>query len=157
VLKLKPLTWAILLLIPVGTFAAEVYRSVNADGIVVYSDRPVGTAGEEQIDVRTSEAVSNRAAAQSPADAETAAAGEPMDDSLLDGPLTAEFIREPTPDEVAADRERNCAAARSRNEGVSTAHRLFRNTADGEREYLSAEEIDRARAKAAADVAAWCD
>ena len=45
VLPVKPLIWSVLLVIPVGAFGAEIYRSVGENGEVVYSDLP-GTTGE---------------------------------------------------------------------------------------------------------------
>ena len=64
-----------------------------------------------------------------------------------------EMQREPTPEERAA----NCEIARERAQGYAEAHRMFREQEDGERIYLSAEEIDETRAAAEADVAEWCD
>jgi hypothetical protein len=63
----------------------------------------------------------------------------------------------PAPSEVKASREKNCATARERQTRFAVAHRIFREDANGEREYLSAEQMDEAQAKAATDVAAWCN
>jgi len=145
---LKPLAWALLLLTAQGALAAEVYRFVDANGLVVYSDRPTGAEGEEQITVTVATAAPRRVTATPAAATEDAAAATAR--------LTAELPREPTPQEVAADRARNCELARQKNETYSTSHRLYESLPDGERRYLTAEEIDQARAKAAADVAAWC-
>jgi hypothetical protein len=146
---LKPLAWALLFLLARGALAAEVYRFVDADGLVVYSDRPTGAEGEEQITVSVSAAAPRRAS--------TAPAAVAEDSAAALARLTAELPREPTPDEVAADRARNCELARQKNETYSTSHRLYESLPNGERRYLTSEQIDEARAKAAADVAAWCD
>jgi hypothetical protein len=144
---LKRLAWSILLVLPLGAMA-DIYRSVDENGQVVYSDRPSSDA--ERITVSAAPA------------GVPAAAGAPAGDgeqTETDGDSTvfAEVPREPTPEELAADRARNCEYSRQMLESYTTSHRLYRQGADGEREYLSAGEIDAARARAQSDVAAWCD
>ena len=50
-----------------------------------------------------------------------------------------------------------CESARDRLERYETAHRLYRPLEDGEREYLSDEELDAERAAARQSVDEWCD
>lgn len=138
---MKRLVWSILLVLPLGA-TADIYRSVDENGQVVYSDRPSSDA--ERITV-------SAAPAFAPA-AEAAPAGEDEDSTVF-----AEVPREPTPEELAEDRTRNCEYSRQMLESYTTSHRLYRQGPDGEREYLSAEEIDAARARAQSNVAAWCD
>jgi hypothetical protein len=143
---LKRLAWSILLVLPLGAMA-DIYRSVDENGQVVYSDRPSGDA--ERITVSAAPAAAPAAAGAPAGDGEQTADG--------DSTVFAEVPREPTPEELAADRARNCEYARQMLESYATSHRLYRQGADGEREYLSAEEIDAARARAQSNVAAWCD
>ncbi|HUF74378.1 MAG TPA: DUF4124 domain-containing protein [Gammaproteobacteria bacterium] len=144
---MKRLVWSILLVLPLGA-TADIYRSVDENGQVVYSDRPSSDA--ERITV-------SAAPAFAPA-AEAAPAGEDEDaEADEDSTVFAEVPREPTPEELAADRGRNCEYSRQMLESYTTSHRLYRQGPDGEREYLSAEEIDAARARAQSNVAAWCD
>lgn len=143
---MKRLFWSILLILPLGAFAAEVYRSVDENGQVVFSDRP--TAAAEVLQINTSVP-----GGQTPAG--TPASNDESDDS--DSTIMVEVPREATPEEIAADRERNCAASQEMMTAYSQSHRLFRENANGEREYLSAEEIDEARARAESNVASWCD
>ena len=144
---MKPTVWSILLLIPVGAHAADVYRSVDANGVVTYSDLP--TEQSERVTI-----VASRAGAPS---ASRTQAGREQTDSAADSPLTAEIPREPTSDELAADRERNCTYAREKLATYTQSHRLFRNGPDGERVYLSDAELSAARMKAESDVAEWCN
>jgi hypothetical protein len=60
------------------------------------------------------------------------------------------------PEEIAAERARNCALAQERAERYRISRRLYRSLPNGEREYLSDAELDEARAKAEADVGNWC-
>jgi hypothetical protein len=140
-------SWVLLALIAVPLFAADVYRSVNSSGNVVYSDRPERD-GTELIYVATPGTPSAaRAQANSPAEPAPA---------LVSEELSGEVLRERSPDEVAQERARNCAVSQERAERYRISRRLYRNLPDGEREYLSDAELDEARAKAEADVANWC-
>jgi hypothetical protein len=130
-------------------WSAEVYRSVDADGTVSYSDRPVGENAETFfIDTRTPTA---------PPPVTPPAAGAPETPAEEASDSAALEPREPTPEERAEERERNCGIARERLDRYLTSRRLYRSTPDGERAYLSDAEIDEARARAAADVEEWCD
>jgi hypothetical protein len=145
----KRLGWSILLILPLGA-AADVFRSVDENGVVTYSDMPSERA--ERIEVRafvTSEATTTRVAQ---ADGEAAAAAVASESEPV-----GEVPREATPEEIAAERERNCQIARERAEAFAVSQRLFRSLPNGEREYLSDEEITAARTNAESDVAAWCD
>jgi len=145
---LKRLAWSILMVFPFGVLAAEIYRSVGEDGLVIYSDMPSESA--ERIVINT--------LAPSPA---VVTSSQPDDSNVggaaSDPPVVAEVPREATQEEVAAERAQNCQTSRERVEAYSTARRLFRSLPDGDREYLSDAEIDEARAQAQSDVASWCD
>lgn len=139
--------WVLLLsLSAVPAWSAEVYRSVDAQGNVVYSDRPEGTDAESLF-------IATRQPTPPPP-ATPAAAPEPTGEAE-DEPRRER--REPTAEEREADRSRNCAIARERVESYSMARRLYREAPDGGREYLSDQEITEARAQATADVQEWCD
>jgi hypothetical protein len=125
--------------------AAEVYRSIDANGVVTYSDRP--EAGAELVIVASS------APAQAASAPTTAAAAADSEPEVLSG----ERRREPTAAETAQERARNCSVAQERTTRYGESQRLFRNLPNGEREYLSDSEVDTARAQAEADVANWCD
>jgi hypothetical protein len=133
--------------VTIPLFAAEVYRSHDAEGNVVYSDRPEG-ANAERVFVATSRPSSSPRQPVT-SDAATAQSSQP---EVLGGQIRVER----TPEEVAAEKERNCLAAQERADKYKTSLRLFRTLPNGEREYLSDAELDEARAQADADVANWC-
>lgn len=56
-----------------------------------------------------------------------------------------------------AIREENCAKARERLNTYETSRRLYREREDGEREYLTDDELDQARADSRELVKEWCD
>ena len=57
---------------------------------------------------------------------------------------------------VLAEREANCKASRDRVAKYSTAMRLYRPGPNGERVYLTSEELDVERADAQRAVDQWC-
>lgn len=137
----------VLLVLAAGPLvAAEVYKSVDENGNVVYSDRP--GPGAEVVNVEAPYLGGGPAPRTSPTLGRS--------DSPDGGDAAADDTEE-TPEERAARRAQNCAAAQERSERYATSHRLYRLTDDGEREYLSSAQIDEARAQAAADVERWCN
>lgn len=148
-LALRLLGCTLLALAATAATAADVYRSVDAQGNVSYSDRP------QNDDAERVAVVAPRAASQ-PARPQAAAAPQPT--APESEPATAEPpAPQPTRAEQAAERARNCEVARERATRYAESRRLYRNTPEGEREYLSDAEIDEARARAAADVETWCN
>lgn len=134
--------------------AEDVYRTVEANGNIVYSDRPLNersvlvTIATQRPTTSAATAGGNSSAA-APAGADGASAAAPPPPAPLpDGPTAAE---------MRAQRLENCAIARERQERFALSSRLYRETPDGEREYLSDTEIEETRAKAATDVTNWCD
>lgn len=137
----------LLLLTAVPLAADEVYKSTDANGNVVYSDRP--QPGAETVDVQAPYLGGG------PAPREPLIPEEPGSDEA--GSEEASGEPEPSAQERAELRAQNCETAQERQERYMTSRRLYRTTPDGEREYLSSEEIDEARAQAAADVEEWCN
>jgi hypothetical protein len=136
--------FVVTLLVANGLFAAEVFRQVNPDGTVTYSDRPPSD-NAETITINT----------RAPVPPPTPPADEP--DNAPAVPPAEPEAPEPTRAELAAERQANCAAARERNDRYQMSRRLYRSLPDGEREYLTDEELDSARAGAQADVEQWCN
>lgn len=145
---MKRFSWSILMILPLGALAADVYRSIDENGQIIYSDRPSDTA--ELVAVSRSVSISQQSAAAQ-------ADNSDEDESESDLPPGAEIPREGTPEEIASDRARNCEYARQMAETYSNSRRLFTTGADGERVYLSGTEIDERRATAESNVATWCD
>lgn len=145
---MRRLSCALLFFAAASSLAAEVYRSVDENGVVVYSDRP-DREGTERVFVATT-----RPPTPTPRPAASASKDEPSSDPEAIG---AETRLEPSAQEVAEERRKNCEIARERAERYRASRRLYRNTSDGEREYLSDAEIDEARASANADVERWCN
>jgi len=147
-----PLVFAML---ATAAYGGQVYRSTDANGNVVYTDRP--TEKSEPVNVivpaagRPGNPITPPAAKAAAAKAQTGS-GQASDT----GDQKKEKEKVQTPAEKEAERATKCAEARDRQTRYDQSHRLYKAGPNGEREYLNSAEIDDARAKAAADVATWC-
>ena len=153
---MKTVRWPLLLaMLATAAYGGQVYRSTDANGNVVFTDRP--TENSEPVNV-TVPAVGRPGNPITPADAK-AAAGKAQPGAAqasATGDQKKEKEKVQTPAEKEAERAKNCAGARDRQTRYDQSHRLYKTGANGDREYLNSAEIDEARAKAAADVATWC-
>lgn len=125
--------------------AQDVYRSVDAEGNAVYSDRP----GDDSA-VR----VAIAASAPPPAVTGAVAASEPAAEEP-EGP-DEDTIAAAEAAQLAEDRAANCEYARRRSETYAVSHRLYRVDENGERVYYSDAELTEARNQASAEVSQWC-
>lgn len=144
---------AFLAFLATPALAGDVYRTVDAHGVVTYSDRPENDHSQ-LIHVETEAPATSSPAAQprpaQSADSDGAADKQPGTAAAGKAPP------QPTAAELAAQRQKNCKIARQRQQSYANAHRLYRKTPDGGRQYLDSKQIDEARARAAADVEKWC-
>lgn len=131
----------------------SVYRWIDEQGVPQFTDRPPSNAAAELTGIRSQRtnqsAVQARVEQRADIDQEAA---KRRDDSTADAESAAQERAQ-----TRAQRSDNCSRARERLETYSTARRLYRPMADGEREYLSSEEMDAAKASAEQEVADWCD
>jgi hypothetical protein len=131
--------------------AGEVYVTQDRQGNTVYTDKPetipakpVGirssSSDPAEVQARYSEqqtkyaAEDKESAKAAAAEAEAAKAGELNDE----------------------DRARRCTAARERLQAFKDAHRLYEQDSEGERHYLTSEEIDATRARAQQTMDEFC-
>lgn len=138
-MRLTLLCFSLLLALPAA--ASEVFRWVDENGVVHYSDRPT-REGAERLNVRTARPV------EAPPQARVAAPAAGEEGELFGEPDQAEM------DEL---RRANCQAATDRLAQLLRSPRLFREGPDGSRRYLDDEEIAVVRAEAEELVEAWCD
>lgn len=131
--------------------AATVYRWVDANGHVHFSDKPAAM-GVEQLAVNSEPTDPARIEAEQQAREEQAAAeAEAAEEASA---AAEESAREAQNREI---RKRNCDRARSHYQQILQAQRPYEMTPDGERAYLTAEEIEAKRDSARASIDEWCD
>jgi hypothetical protein len=137
-------------LIAAAAYGGDVYVVTDAQGNRVYTDRPQ-TLPAQRVDVAVSETTAADAAraqqrmgsysAEQAADAEKQA-------------KTAQAQQART--ETAEDQAKRCMEARERYQSSMNAIRLYEEGPDGQRRYLSSEEIDAARANAKQAMDTFC-
>ena len=138
------LTAATLLLAAAGAHAGEVYKTTDAQGRPVYTDKPPSLPAERlNVQSSTTDVVEVQKRYESQmkqygaADKGEADAAKKAADARKAQEMTAE------------DRAKRCIEARQRYESYMNARRLYEpGTAEGERRYLDSAEIDAARANA---------
>jgi hypothetical protein len=145
------IAYGTLLLAFLGTaaFGADVYRSTAPDGTVSFSDRPQGADAEF---VFSATPRGRAATPQAPGNAPAAAGDAPPE-----APAAPTASAGPNPQQLRAERQKNCDVARERQQQYQLSRRLYRTNAAGEREYLDDAAVAQARAKAAQDVEDWCN
>jgi hypothetical protein len=137
--------------------AGDVYRSVDAQGHVQYSDTP--TPGSELVHTQNLRAApatpsaaplaaQGSAPAAKPADAKPATAGPA-------NPATADAQRA-LHNDLEQVRAEQCQKAQDSYQQAIQARRVYRPGADGEREYLSDDEADQVRLNARLEMEAAC-
>jgi hypothetical protein len=131
---------------------ASVFKWVDAQGVTHYSDQPPAnsTAQEMTIKYRKPDRSNLQARAKAPADGRatpTADTAPPVDS---DDPAEADRQK------VLAERQASCQQARDRVAKYSAAQRLYKPGPNGERVYLSDEELDAERSDAKRAVDEYC-
>jgi hypothetical protein len=150
-------TGALLLGLAWGTAVAQnaaVYKWVDKQGVTHYTDNPPESAPDVS-DTGIRYRRTNPQSVQARASRKQTSFAEQQGrrDDLQQAGAQDKNQREADENE----RRKNCEQSREVMEKYDTAHRLYRTTPDGEREYLDSDQIDSARAEAAAAVKKWCD
>jgi hypothetical protein len=149
--------FAILALATLGAGTAlggEIYRYTDAEGNVHYGDRPTGVPSEERMAISSKPTNPAEVLARLDARRNTAANAE---EATAEEPADAE--RPTRAERAAAAKERadKCQKYRDQLETYVTSRRLYRETEDGEREYLDENEVLEARTKAEESVREYCE
>jgi hypothetical protein len=126
-----------------GTAAADVYRYKDEKGNIQYTDKPPELPAE-RLNVKSQRtdvvAVQERTQAEQKQRAATAQQQQQNRAQAADQQEAAELS--------AKDKAERCVKARERYDSYMNSQRLYEQGADGERRYLSSEELDAARARA---------
>jgi hypothetical protein len=129
--------------------SAVVYKWTDAQGKVQYGDRPpdgVHAQVVEGLGTHTS-ASTARAASSSATSASTSTANAASDAAT----------KQAVDQDVAATREKQCTDAQARYKSLIEGRRLFKTGPDGERQYLTADQIDSERINAKRDIDTTCN
>ena len=136
-------TLVAMLLLACAAEAGDVYVTRDAQGRPIYTDTPQSIPAEK-LDISTSS--TNPDAVQKRYSEEMKQYGA---DDQADSKAAAKAADAASAKQLSAeDRAKRCADARQRYQSYMDSHRLYEEGANGERRYLTSEEIDAARASA---------
>jgi hypothetical protein len=130
-----------------GMAGAVVYKWVDAQGKVQYGDRPPDGVHAEVVELLGTHAA--RSASAKPSD-------PPKSGSNPAGQTDA-GTKKAVADDVAQAREKQCADAQDHYKKLIEGRRLYKTGTNGERQYLTSEEIDSERVNAKRDVDTICN
>ena len=134
--------------------SAVVYKWTGADGKVMYGDRPpLGVHAElvEGLGNHISRYSAPRSQAAAPVQTPKA---EPQ------GPAAGskeEADKKAVESDVAASKEKQCTEAQARYKQLIEGRHIYKSGPNGEREYMTSEQIDAERLSAKQDVDAVCN
>lgn len=130
--------------------SAIVYKWVDATGKVQYGDRPPDGVHADVVELLGTHVAHGSAPAPAPARPsapKTAASGDPA----------ARDAKNAVAQDVAETREKQCTDAQDRYKKLIEGRKLYKTGADGERQYLTSDEIDAERLNAKREVDAICN
>jgi hypothetical protein len=134
-----------------GMAGAVIYKWVDAQGKLQYGDRPPDGVHAEVVELLGTH-VARSAAAKAAGSAPT------LMTTNRDQPNQDDAgAKQAVANDVAQTREKQCADAQDRYKKLIEGRRLFKTGADGERQYLTSEEIDSERLNAKREVDATCN
>jgi hypothetical protein len=145
-----------LFLLPGVAASADIYKWKDADGNVRYSDQP--PPGKIPY-----ETMANRKPAATNAEPKASGAADAKDKSATDKGQKQKAATDNQQKESQEKqdaqriREQNCTAARSNLQSYKAGGRMVKFDENGERNYLSDQEIASGLANAEKDVSQWCD
>src|ERR1700733_13405774 len=133
-----------------GMAGAVVYKWIDAQGKVLYGDRPPDGVHAEVVEM-----LGNHAAR--PAAPRASDSGQPVRASSADQSTQSDSTKKTVDDDVAQARAKQGADAQDRYKKLIEGRRLFKTGANGERQYLTSDEIDSERVNAKRDIDAVCN
>jgi hypothetical protein len=135
---------AILSLLPLCAAMGDIYRSVDAQGHVQYSDTP--SPGAELVSSSDLHPASSTAATSPPASSSSPPPPPSRNEQIAQRIAQQEAAAAVERDTSAA-RSKQCKQAQQNYQQSIEARRLFKAGADGERQYLSDDEADQQRVR----------
>jgi hypothetical protein len=149
--------FALFLGLPLTAALADVYRSVDAQGHVQYSDTP--TPGAELVHVQRlgadgvahagpspgTSTNAGTAAAAAPATPTPNAGTAPKSSDPVRDTLATQAAQQAVAKDLATTRAEQCTKATDDYNSSVQARRIYKTGADGERQYLTDDEADQQR------------
>jgi hypothetical protein len=133
--------------------AGDVYKYVDERGTTLYTDKPIPGAVLVSTGAQRPPEVAARAtaASQTASTAQLAASNQRIAEAQNNSRIAANVSKD-----VEATRLERCKKAREQYQTATTSRRLYKETPDGQRVFLSDAETDQARIESAKQVEAIC-
>jgi len=133
-----------------GMASAVVYKWVDAQGKLQYGDRPPDGVHAEVVEL-----LGTHAARSAPSrSSDSAPAAKPAAQTQAGHDDAA---KKAVDDDVAQTHAKQCADAQDRYKKLIEGRRIYKTGPDGERQYLTSDEIDSERLNAKRDVDTACN
>jgi hypothetical protein len=137
----------------VSASQADVYRFVDSNGQVQYTDRPETLPAELLAKIKSqrtdNSVLADRVAADLKARDAAAKAQEAANKEMADKQKATQI--------TATDKANRCTQARARYESVTTTDRVYSLDAKGERVYMDDKQLEKSRSSAKEQVDTWCN
>jgi hypothetical protein len=134
-----------------GTAAADVYKYTDEKGNTQYTDKPPQLPAE-RLSVKSQRTDVVAVQERSQAEQKQAAAASQQQQQARNQAADQKEANQLN----ATDKAERCTKARDRYDKYMNSQKLYEQGADGERRYLSSEELDAARASAKASMDVLC-
>jgi Domain of unknown function (DUF4124) len=136
-----------------GMAGAVVYKWIDAQGKLQYGDRPPDGVHAEVVDLLGTHVARAAAARESSSPASSSSSSR----TAVPGAQDDATLKKSVEGDVEQTREKQCADAQDHYKKLIEGRRLYKSGANGEREYLTSEEIDAERLNAKRDLDAICN
>jgi hypothetical protein len=138
--------------------SAVVYKWVDAQGKLQYGDRPPDGVHAEVVELLGTHVARN---APAPAAAPAASAARASDTAAKTAANNASpkdaDIKRAVDQDVEQTKEKQCTDAQERYKKLIEGRRIYKAGPDGERQYMSSQEIDTERLNAKRDIDTICN
>lgn len=128
--------------------SAQLYKHIDKNGRVVYSDQPPAGVDAKQVNIPTG--VTNV-----PSGAKSYVAQDKENQKKKEE-AQKKAAKAGDPEKKAQEAEQRCAQAKSAHQYYVDGGRIFKNNEKGEREFMSDAEIDAARERTRRDMETAC-
>jgi hypothetical protein len=138
-----------------GMAGAVVYKWIDAQGKLQYGDRPPDGAHAEVVELLGTHVARAAAARESSTAASPSSSSSPR--TAAAGPQDDGTLKKSVEGDVEQTRAKQCADAQDHYKKLIEGRRLYKTGANGERQYLTSDEIDAERVNAKRDLDAICN
>jgi hypothetical protein len=136
-----------------GLASAVVYKWIDAQGKLQYGDRPPDGVHAEIVEgLGGSHGPRSETPRAAPASAPQAVTGSSQTKGTPD-----DGAKKAVDEDVAQAKDKQCADAQERYKGLIEGRKIYKAGPDGERQYLTSEEIDSERLNAKREVDSICN